>query len=333
MNLCRIPAAERGWRERQSMRGIQFKTIAKGLFILAAIVGSISASAQTISLLTVTNTTWSYHSNKVDPAYVPADAWTTAAFDDSSWPKGTGLFGREDAIQNYAPWTIHTYIANPRSDDNPPLVPGSGPLSSYFRTHFIWSGPVTGVTLRFTNYMDDGIIVFLNGQEIFYFNEPDPATLRPIPWDSLVRPAAANPLGEGVPFITNIVDSPLLVQGDNVIAVALHQQANTSSDDVFSMSLTAIIPFAPTNQTELQPTNRVLVQNRSSLLQVVAAAAPDPTYQWFVGGLSILDATNSTLLITNDSAIMSTSNFFCRISNPLGTIYSRTNTVTYVPDT
>src|SRR5262245_53444703 len=109
------------------MRGNQLKSIVRVLFILAAIAGPISSSAQYFYLLTVPNTC-GYHSNKDDPAYSPADAWTTAAFDDSSWPKGNGLFGREDAIANYAPWTIGTYIANPRSDDNPPLVAGSGPL-------------------------------------------------------------------------------------------------------------------------------------------------------------------------------------------------------------
>src|SRR5512138_1126561 len=120
------------------MRGIPSRFRVAALLLLA-LLAPFTSFGQNVYLLQVTNTTWGYHSNKVDPAYIPADAWTGTTFDDSSWPRGKGLFGREDVIASYAPWTINTYIPNPRSDDNPPTVAGSGPLSSYFRTHFTWS--------------------------------------------------------------------------------------------------------------------------------------------------------------------------------------------------
>jgi hypothetical protein len=240
------------------------------------------------------------------------------------------LFGREDAIASYAPWTINTYIPNPRSDDNPPTVAGSGPLSSYFRTHFTWSGPTAGVTLRFTNYVDDGIIVYLNGQELFAFNEPPE---RPIPWDSLVRPNGANPLGEGVPIISNIVNSPFLVTGDNVIAVALHQQANTSSDDVFGMSLVGIKDFAPTNLLVTSPTNQQLLQNRSTTLLTVADGSPDPTYQWYEDGVEIPGATSPSLMLSNGTPDTVTHTYFARVTNPLGSFDTRVATVNYTSDT
>jgi hypothetical protein len=123
-----------------------------------------------------------------------------------------------------------------------------------------------------------------------------------------------------------------LVAGDNVLAVELHQQANTSSDDVFAMSLWAVVPFAPTNLAPTQPTNIVLLQNRSTTLSVSIGGSPPPTFQWFVNNTLIPGATNATLFLTNELSTTSVSNYYATASNIRGTIFSRTNTVTYTAD-
>jgi len=68
-------------------------------------------------------------------------------------------------------------------------------------------------------------------------------------------------------------------------------------------------------------------------LQVFADGFPAPTYQWFANGAAVLDETNATLTITNDSPLTVTNNFFCRVSNPLGMFDSRTAVVTFTADT
>jgi hypothetical protein len=112
----------------------------------------------------------------------------------------------------------------------------------------------------------------------------------------------------------------------------LHQQANTSSDDVFAMSLWAIVPFAPTNLATNLPASIVLLQNRSTNLSVSIAGSPPPMLQWFVNNTPIPDATNSTLFLTNELSTTSVSNYFVQASNTRGTIFSRTNTVTFTAD-
>ena len=47
-------------------------------------------------------------------------------------------------------------------------VPINGTIpytTNYFRTHFTWNGPTTGAALRATAMIDDGAVIYLNGQE------------------------------------------------------------------------------------------------------------------------------------------------------------------------
>src|SRR5204862_5780644 len=141
-----------------------------------------------------------------------------------------------------------------------------------------------------TSFVDDGIIVYLNGVELFNFNVP---ATRPMTWDVNTLPGGANPAPFGEPsiFPTNIIPANLLV-GDNVIAVELHQQGGGSSDDVFAMRLNAALPLSATIIDPTQPTNRVVLANRPTTLIVKATGAPAPTYQWFKNGVAIDPAVN-----------------------------------------
>jgi len=82
-----------------------------------------------------------------------------------------------------------------------------------------------------------------------------PSTCRrtaPDVWDLAVLPGGPNPLGEGVPVVTNIVPSNLR-EGDNVIAVELHQHLFTTGDDLFGMKLTATLPQRAVNWRPMNP--------------------------------------------------------------------------------
>ena len=46
-------------------------------------------------------------------------------------------------------------------------------VTYYFRTHFQYPGGTTPTSLLFTNLMDDGVIVYLNGQEAYRLNMPE----------------------------------------------------------------------------------------------------------------------------------------------------------------
>jgi hypothetical protein len=322
----------KGSKKRQVMRGIYSKTFVLALALLgmASLVSSTFAAAD-IQILTTTNTPWRYNTNcaTLDPPATLVSLITQLSYDDSAWPQGVGLFGNEPAPTagdptEYAPYnvsptqTTRTFITNPG---------GGGPLITYFRTTFVWTnGDPTYVVLRSTNRIDDGVIYYLNGSNVVTLRMGDLTTA------TCSTVLGANPPTEGAP---DIIDFPVgvLQNGTNVIVAVLGQSGTGSSDDIFGMSLTAILPFAPTNTTPNQPADLTLYQFRGATLLSSIAGSPKPSYQWFVGGVPILDATNATLVITNESSDTTTSNFFVRAQNPLGTLFSRTNTVTFTVDT
>jgi hypothetical protein len=92
----------------------------------------------------------------------------------------------------------------------------------------------------FTNLLaqvlyDDGVVVYLNGQEVFRINVPD-GPVHHLTYAS-ARVAGTN---ESFYFPTNF-SSSALIDGENTLAVELHQ-AEAAADASFDMSLTAIGP-------------------------------------------------------------------------------------------
>lgn len=293
------------------MRIKKLKALWKALFLIGTLVSSMSAWAQTPTLLLdPTNSTWSYFPIPLNETPAFGDTWKDVTFDDSTWATGVGLFGQETAAY---PYPINTAIAAPAS--------GGGQVS-LFRTHFTWSGSPQGVVLTSTNQVDDGMVVYLNGVEAGRYNMPaGDITLT-------TQSPVANPSGEPVTIVL-VLDSSTLVTGDNVIAVSLHQAGN-SSDDVFGMRLIGSQAIAPVI-TDTSLTNRTVVQGRTTMLTISATGIPAPTYQWFKDGVAVEGATGVSLTIT-DFAEDDAGDYFVRATNQAGSADSRVATLTYAPD-
>lgn len=306
------------------MRTIYSKTRITVLLCLGLLlVCAETLLAQRVQILNATNTMWRYHPNSTDPGYSPADAWVDPAFDDSTWSgPSRGLFGTEGA--GVYPYPIATQIL-------PPNQTGGALVSSYFRVHFNWTGHAQGVELVFTNYIDDGLLVYLNGVELWAWNMP---AERPVPWNISTLPGAANPIPEPTILMTNITAN--LIQGDNVLAVQLQQHGTGSSDDVFGMWMWGVVPFPPTNRVDTQPTNRVVLQSRPTTLSAVIDGSPPPTFQWYRNGVEIDStlnptATNANLVISQMTA-GDAGDYYAIATNPAGSVQTRTATVGYTAD-
>ncbi len=170
------------------------------------------------ALLNVTASAWRYDNSGTDRG----TAWRAAAFNDAAWSTGVGLFGRETTPGEYA-YPFNTAI--PASGQT------GGHLTVYYRSHFNWTGGMTGFRLVATNYVDDGAVFYLNGTEV--------SRLRVTANPALFTSTATDQANEGVAEVVTISPNALVL-GDNVMAVEVHQVNATSSDDVFGMSLSAI---------------------------------------------------------------------------------------------
>jgi hypothetical protein len=298
--------------------------------LLIALLAPGQASAQSVQLVHQTNTVWSYHTNRTDPGYVPADAWTAPLFDDSTWPTGKGYFGFESASATYNPGTTVVNPCNCFPGTYITPAGGSGGISSYYRTHFNWTNSATSsVLFTFTNWVDDSVVVYLNGTLLFSFNV-SPAKTYPLAWNDAGPSGAANPLGEGVGYVTNVLVNNLLA-GDNVLAAQLQQEGAGSSDGVFTMALWAAppTPLVITNQ----PASRTVPENRNISL-TVGVTGTAPQFQWYKGTnapVALLDATNQAYSITN-TAVSDTGDYFVIVSSPLNVVTSRVARLTVVTD-
>ena len=151
-------------------------------------------------------------------------AWRAPGFDDTAWAAGPGLFGRETADLGEP---IRTGFAT-----NPPIP------TYYLRQTFQYDGPETH-GLRIRLFVDDGVVLYLNGEEIHRMNMPD-GTIR---FETLADDGVSNASATDVSL--SEVD---LLPGENVIAVELHQDRLGSSDVVFGMELEAFVVDEPGTQ-------------------------------------------------------------------------------------
>ena len=155
--------------------------------------------------------TWSYLDDGTDQG----TAWRESDFDDSGWASGPAQLGF--------------------GEDDEATTITRGATTFYFRHDFnVASAEIVGleVTLR----RDDGAIVYLNGTEIVRSNMP----VGEVAYDTFAPNADDD--GQNLHEYTVSVDA--LVDGDNVLAVEVHQVNATSSDLSFDLSLAKIVASA-----------------------------------------------------------------------------------------
>ena len=315
---------------RRSPLGKLFLLLSAGVAALAS-----HASAQDIQVVTYTNTTWIYNDSSIatdNPNLDPSLAWRLPDFVPTigtgvnQWKTGgKGLFGNDaDGVYNKASDPFRGGVNGFATPLNRLIDGTAARVTFYFITKFNWPYSPAGVILRGTNYLDDGAIVYLNGVEVFRQRIGTPGTEQN--WSDL----AANQGAEGTPEPLEY-SATSLVQGENTLAVELHQSGTTSSDVAFATALRAVIPFAPVISTPNEPADRSVVQNRSTTLAVTGDGSPKPTFQWFKDGVAIDGATTASYTITNMQS--ETAGLYKVIlNNEFGSATSREANVTYVAD-
>ncbi len=244
--------------------------------------GGISSTAlswsSTSQQLVGTASTWKYW----DLGSLPAANWNTAAYNDGAWVSGTAPFG-------YGDTGITTTVSYGSNSNN--KFP-----TTYFRKTINVTNPAQFSQLTLGLVRDDGAIVYLNGVEVARSNMPAGT----IGYTSTASTAVGG-TDETATFTFNIPTNAL-VQGNNLIAVEIHQHGTygsiNSTDLRFDLSLTgsasgsaAVINsntrvmarvFDGTNWSALtDATFRVaypLAANGTYLLNSWSATAPAGTY-------------------------------------------------------
>jgi hypothetical protein len=185
---------------------------------------------------------WKFLDNDIDPAA----NWAQPGFNDSAWSTGTGPFDakRQTPPPNCRPGgTMTNYFwdgAGPAGVTTFPFscvlltspVTGTNLITAYFRAHFTYTGDTNGTILSLSGKFDDGGVVYLNGVEIW--------RVRMGTTNITDASLAAGTVGDADGRDrTILISSTNLHQGDNLIAVEMHQVNLTSTDSTMGLEINA----------------------------------------------------------------------------------------------
>ena len=285
------------------------------VILLALSLHTAQSQSQSQLLISLTNQVWRYNETGADLA---GTGWEQPGFDDSAWPQGRSVLARDDNFTAMFPYTntvLHlTYPGNT-----------SQTITYYFRTHFHFSGVPSQTILVSSNFLDDGIVMYLNGVEIFRWMMPD----GPINGSTLAR--AVTPRGESFFGLVLTNGNRALLTGENVMAVEIHQNSSNSTDVAWGTALHAIRAFPPI--ITQQPAGTNVLQGRSAILTVVADGAPTPNYQWYHNGEPVpVGGIRATYTITN-VVVSDEGDYYVEVTNPHGSLTSSIARVVVIPDT
>lgn len=177
---------------------------------------------------------WRYLDDGIDQGL----AWIPPAFNDDGWSEGVGKFGFNSGNTGFA--TLLSY----------------GPSSSnkyrtyYFRKSFTVDSIAAFASLFVEVLRDDGLAVYLNGQDFYRNNLPS----GPLAYSDF----ATNATDNGTTIQSATLPLTGLVAGTNVLAVEVHQTSASSSDVAFDLQLTAN-PLPPPPELHAARLNEELV--------------------------------------------------------------------------
>ena len=214
-------------------------------------------SAAVPDVLVPTGSIWKYLDNGSDQG----TAWRSAGYNDSGWPSGPAQLGYGDGDES-------TEVGfGPNSSNKYP--------TTYFRHSFTVADASLYQSARVSALRDDGIVVYLNGTEIFRDHMPAGA----VDYQTFsLQPAVGDP--EEDEFFTQNVNPALLVDGANVLAVEIHQVNLTSSDISFDLEFLAGTDAAinsPPTVTLASPVDNSFYDVGAVLLMSAVAADTDGT--------------------------------------------------------
>lgn len=189
-------------------------------------------------------TTWKYLDNGTDQG----TAWVGTGFNDASWVSGPSELGYGDA-----PVTTVSYGPDPNNKY----------ITTYFRKTVSIANPGSYTLFTGNIRRDDGCVVYVNGTQVYISNLSGTVAYNTL--------AAAAP-DDGATPQTFTIPTSAFVNGNNVIAVEIHQTLVNSSDITFDMELSAT---AGTAEPEIL---------RGPMLQMVSTNAI--TIRWTSGTAS-----------------------------------------------
>ena len=162
-------------------------------------------------------TSWKYLDNGTDQG----TAWRASSFNDASWASGNAQLGYGDGDEA----TTVGYGTNASAKY----------ITTYFRKTISVSNPSAFASIAGSVKRDDGIAIYVNGTEVYRNNLAAAAS-----YTTLATLAG----DDGATAQAFSFSPSVLVSGNNVIAVEIHQNSASSTDISFDLQLISSVPGA-----------------------------------------------------------------------------------------
>jgi hypothetical protein len=162
---------------------------------------------------------WSYWDRGGDLG----SGWRAPAYDDAGWARAHGPLGYGE------PYLATTIGYGPSAS--------SKYITTYFRTDFTVDDPAAVQAITGELMYDDGLVIYLNGHEIGREGVAAGQTASTL--------ASGHEAGNAYETFDWTAQRPHLVAGVNTLAVEVHQQAASSGDLVFDLSLALDVSATP----------------------------------------------------------------------------------------
>ena len=258
----------------------------------------VAGSATNLTLVS-TRAVWKYFDQGLDLGV----GWRAWDFDDATWASGPAPLGYGDGDEattnSFGPAANNKFI------------------TTYYRRAFNVTGAAAFSALNVRVLRDDGVVVYLNGTELFRNGMPE----GPIAFNTLANISVGGG-DESTNFFGGPVNASLLVEGANVLAVEIHQVLANSSDISFDLELSGAQTFlAPIITT--QPATQTAPVGSTVTFTVSALGTAPLSYQWRLNGTHLSGATGTTLTLANVGLTQSGS-YSVVVSNPSGSATSQT---------
>jgi hypothetical protein len=185
--------------------------------------------------LVAAGSVWRYD----DKGAYPGDAWKSLDLDDSKWSAGPAELGYGEAGEGRPEATVIS--GGPDSKNKH--------MAAYFRRAFETADPLELKALLLEMMVDDGCVVYFNGQEVARSNMPEGAV------EFATKASKALGGSSEHQWVAFDVKPTSLRKGKNVVAVEVHQSGASSTDLGFDLRLTAL-KERPAPQEERQAPSR-----------------------------------------------------------------------------
>jgi len=270
------------------------------LFMILLI--SMNFYSQTVIVSSGAN--WNY----LDDGSNQGTVWNSTGFNDVSWhqnfPAVLGYGDGQTTIVGHGPDANNKYP------------------TTYFRKSFNVADHTLYNDLELEAIRDDGMVVFLNGVEVWSDNMP-------VPFDYQTFASSSISGTEETTWISKVISNSL-VTGTNVLAVEIHQRSGTSSDISFDFRLTgyADIPATITRGPYLQtgtPTSVIIKWRTNTATESII------NYGTSLGALNTAEQDN-TLKTDHEitlSGLLPNTKYFYEIAD-LGGVYVAESNDMYV---